>query len=104
MEPGLLEFAANAGVSVLLTVVVISWYRSDTQRRVEEAKAREQQAHQLASQEREDKLLLLNVMGENTRAITELTQAILQLRRELAEDRKRCRNDKSQVYGTAQES
>lgn len=81
----ILESAVNGGVSVLLAVIVIYWYRADTLRQLQEAKEREAIALRLAQQERDDKMMLLAVIGENNKVKSELTLAINELRRELQE-------------------
>lgn len=81
----ILESAVNGGVSVLLAVIVIYWYRADTLRQLAEAKERETIALRLAQQERDDKMMLLAVIGENNKVKSELTLAINELRRELHE-------------------
>ena len=66
LSPQILDTLLNSSVSVVLALVVIFWYRKDSQNNLADEKQR-------ATQEREDKLQLLEVLKENTRAITENT-------------------------------
>lgn len=53
------------GMGVFLSVIVIYWYRMDSKERVAEAV-------ELAKHERDDKLLVIEALRENTKAMTEL--------------------------------
>lgn len=68
-SPDFVEMIGNAGLSVILALVVIYWYRSDSQAQLNEEK-------QKVINERDDKLMILNVIKENTNAITSNTGAI----------------------------
>lgn len=69
ISPELIKVVLNSGISVFLALVVIYWYRSDNLNQLKEEKER-------AIEERSDKLLALNIIKENTNAITNNTNAI----------------------------
>lgn len=69
LSPEFIKAVLNAGVSVVLALVVIYWYRSDSINELKEAKSR-------TDDERSDKLLTINIIKENTNAITNNTNAI----------------------------
>lgn len=69
LSPEFIELIGNAGLSVVLALVVIYWYRSDSQAQLNDEK-------QKVISEREDKLMILNVIKENTNAISSNTGAI----------------------------
>lgn len=69
LNPELVKVVLNAGLSVVLALVVIYWYRSDSTAQLKDEKGR-------SDQERTDKLLTLDIIKENTNAITNNTNAI----------------------------
>ena len=72
---------AESSISVLLAIVVIYWYRSDSKERIHNAEESTQKALQSAELERADKLLMIETVRSNTQVMTELlvvTQSILQ--------------------------
>ncbi len=75
----LLKLAINGGVGVVLAVVVLKWLRADSTARAEECKQCAIQAKGWALQERDDKVMLMDVVQANTRATTELTEVIRRL-------------------------
>ena len=71
---------AESSISVLLAIVVIYWYRSDSKERISNAEGSTQKALQSAELERADKLLMIETVRSNTQVMTELlvvTQSIL---------------------------
>lgn len=76
LNSGLIQLALNAGVGTFLALVVIYWYRQDAERRIEDMK-------NLAQREREDKVLLIQALQENTRVLTELRQILESMERDL---------------------
>lgn len=77
MEREIIELVANAGIAGLLAIVVIYWYRADSQERIAREQKRTEEAKRQAQQEREDKVLMMRVIEANTKAMTELREAIL---------------------------
>ena len=71
-----LKSVIDSGIATLLAVVVIYWYRTDSKERVETERKRTDEARAQAMQEREDKLLLVETVRQNTQAMTELRQTI----------------------------
>ena len=75
---------AELGLGPLLAVLVIYWNRIDTkdreERRRQEAEARLQEAKERASQEREDKLLLIGTLKDVSEALGELKVPLGELR------------------------
>ncbi len=72
LDVELFRTALNAGIGTFLALVVISWYRQDARDRI--AELQEQYRR-----EREDKLLLIQVVQDNTRAMAELKAIIERL-------------------------
>lgn len=83
----LLQLALNAGVAGLLSIVVIYWYRSDSQerlkaeeKRTKEAEARAEKearaAEARAEAERADKRMLLDVISANVTSQKEMADAV----------------------------
>lgn len=66
----------DSGIATMLAVVVIYWYRTDSKERIDTERRRTEEAKTQAIQEREDKLLLVETVKQNTRAMTELRQTI----------------------------
>lgn len=69
LTPELIKAVLNAGTSVVLALVVIYWYREDSLSQVQDQKER-------ANEERSDKLTALEIIKENTNAISNNTHAI----------------------------
>jgi hypothetical protein len=69
LSPEFIKIILNSGIAVVLALVVIYWYRSDS---IENLKNEQDRA----SEERNDKLLALDIIKENTNAITNNTNAI----------------------------
>lgn len=76
MTPEILNAALNGGVGVVLAIVVIYWYRQDAQARIDNEKQRTSEAKQSAREQREDKILMMTTLKENTKAINELIGAV----------------------------
>ena len=68
-SPEFVKIVLNAGLSVVLALTVIYWYRCDSIDHLKQEKQR-------GDQERTDKLLALDIIKENTNAITNNTNAI----------------------------
>jgi hypothetical protein len=68
----LFRTALNAGIGTFLALVVIYWYRQDAKDRISELQEQYRR-------EREDKLLLIQVVQDNTRAMAELKAIIERL-------------------------
>lgn len=71
----LLEILSNlsdAGLGLLIAVLVIYWNRIDAKEQVAEAEKRVVEAKEQSQQEREDKLLLIDSLQKNTRVLAEL--------------------------------
>lgn len=69
LSPELIKVILNAGLSVVLALVVIYWYRCDSLNQLREEKDR-------SEQERSDKILILDILKENTNALTNNSNAI----------------------------
>lgn len=69
LSPEFIKVILNAGLSVVLALVVIYWYRSDSLNQLKEEKDR-------SEQERNDKIIILDILKENTNALTNNTNAI----------------------------
>jgi hypothetical protein len=69
LTPEMFETVLNSGVSVVLALIVIYWYRSDSTERLKDEKER-------TVEERNDKIITLEIIKENTNAITYNTSAI----------------------------
>lgn len=76
MDPELLKALAEQGISVMLAGVVIYWFRSDSKERVNQADARAGEAMAREQAQRDDKLLMINVLSSNTSALADLKGAI----------------------------
>ena len=61
----ILSSLADAGLGLLIAVIVIYWNRIDAKERIAEAKEHFQQ-------EREDKLLLIETLQKNTQVLAEI--------------------------------
>jgi len=72
----LLKLAVNGGVGVVLAVVVLKWQREDGKARAEECKRCADDTRVWATQERDDKIMLMQVLQQNTQVITELREAV----------------------------
>lgn len=72
----LLEAAINGGIAVVLAVVVIYWYRSDSKERIADEKARteEAKARTMAEMQRNDQMI--RIIEQNTSAFTRLEEAV----------------------------
>ncbi|MGD9580686.1 MAG: hypothetical protein AB7V50_04895 [Vampirovibrionia bacterium] len=69
LSPEFIKVILNAGLSVVLALVVIYWYRSDSLDQLRQEKDR-------SEQERNDKILILDILKENTNALTNNSNAI----------------------------
>lgn len=69
LSPEFIKVILNAGLSVVLALVVIYWYRCDSLDQLREEKER-------SYQERSDKILILDILKENTNALTNNSNAI----------------------------
>lgn len=76
---------AEGGLAFALAGVVIYWYRADSLERLKHADERTHKAEERAKQEREDKLLMVEIVRANTQAMTRLEAVILQ--QEMRQDR-----------------
>ena len=79
----LLQALADSGVSVLLAVVVIYWYRCDSRERVSDEKTRLAAETARLAQEMERSTMLMQVIRENTKVQVETVGAIRALRETL---------------------
>lgn len=80
----------ESGLAFALASVVIYWYREDSKERLRNAETRSAEAEKRILQEREDKILLVEIVRANTHAMTRLESAILvQERREVRRDGER---------------
>lgn len=68
--------ALNGGVGLVLAYVVLRWQRSDLVARARECKACAERALRMVEQERQDKLMVLEVVQRNTEALTRLVDAV----------------------------
>ncbi|MEW5821023.1 MAG: hypothetical protein AB1782_12600 [Cyanobacteriota bacterium] len=69
LSPEFIKIILNAGLSVVLALVVIYWYRCDSISHLQDEKNK-------SDQERKDKLITLEIIKENTNAISNNTNAI----------------------------
>lgn len=67
---------ADSGIATLLAVLVIYWYRVDSKERIEVERKRTEEARAQAVQERDDKLLVVETVKQNTQAMSELRATI----------------------------
>jgi large-conductance mechanosensitive channel len=73
----------DAGLAFTLAGLAIFFYRQDTKERLKNAEKRTEEAMKRAEQERQDKLLMIEIIRGNTLALTRLEVVIgLQERRE----------------------
>lgn len=64
---------------MLALAIIWIWQRqitADTAERIENAQNREKEANQRAIEQREDKLALMQIIQQNSQALTELTKAV----------------------------
>lgn len=69
----------DASIAVVLALVVMYWHRSDANKRIEYEQKRIAEVKERAKSEKEDKLMLLRIIEENTRAITKNTDIAIQI-------------------------
>lgn len=73
-----LSSAVDAGIAVVLAIVVLYWFRSDSRERLANADKRAAMANRRADEERQDKLLLIETVRANTEAMSRLESAIVE--------------------------
>jgi hypothetical protein len=69
MDPQLLTLLGGPGAAAVLAYLIIKWNREDAKERIEAERGR-------TADERADKLLLVSVIQDNTRAVSELKGVI----------------------------
>lgn len=69
LSPEFIKVILNSGISVLLALVVIYWYRTDSTEQLKKDQEK-------ASEERKDKLLAFEIIKDNTNAINNNKNAI----------------------------
>jgi hypothetical protein len=82
----ILSIAAESGAAVLLSVLIIYWYRVDTKAQIEAA-------NEWRNLQREEKLQLATLMERYTEALTKLVVAVTEMRMENKENREDYRQE-----------
>ena len=70
------KLVLNGGVSVVLAYIVLKWQRADLISRAADCKECADRNAGMASNERADKLMMLEVIQRNTEAVTKLIVAV----------------------------
>jgi len=73
MNLDIIQLLADSGVALLVTVVLLYWNRMDAKDRLEEMRQQLEREREQAIQERQDKVLMIDALHNNTQVLTELT-------------------------------
>ena len=79
MTPELITLFANAGIAGVLAAVVIVWYRADSKERLDDEKQR-------TLREREDKIAMMEVIRQNSAALSEIITLVRRMGRQTGND------------------
>lgn len=72
----ILRGVSEYGLSFMLAAIVIYWYRTDTKERMAHASDREKEALLRVEIERADKIMVIEVVKNNTEALVRLQSTI----------------------------
>lgn len=72
----LFKLVIENGISATLAAVVIYWYRVDSKERIKNSDKRTEDEKKRTAQERDDKLLLIETIQENTQIMAKLEMAV----------------------------